>query len=418
MNTEAYIAKKILQEDKSEKKISTPIVRISIIGIAVGIAVMIATIAIVKGFQNEIRDKVMGMGAHIQITNYDNNTSEEPAPINKNQDFIPTFKKNNQYQHIQAYAFKNGLIKTQTDNEGVLLKGVDGNYNWTFLQKNLKDGRLPQFNDSAVSKDVLISTQLVKRLGLKLNNKLLIYFVTTKKDSVDNTTSFEQRIKEFNICGIYETGFDEYDKKLVIVDIKQIQKLNYWDNSQIGGFEVLVNNYNKLDIATDTLNEMIGSGLIAQSVKKTNESIFSWLDLQDINAIIVITLMTLVAAINMISALLILILERTHMIGILKALGASNSSIQEIFIYTAMRLVSKGLLWGNIIGISLCLIQKYLQPIKLSQETYYVSVVPIDLNILNILILNGITFLVCFIMLLIPSFIIAKINPIKAIRFS
>lgn len=418
MGFERFIAKRILNSGKQSKQISTPIVGIAIAGISLGLIVMIITVAIVTGFQKEIREKIIGFGAHIQITSYDNNTSQEPTPIKKEQDFIPVLKQIKGIKHVQEFAIKNGLIKTKKDNEGVLLKGIGASFDWTFINKNLVEGAAFSLNDSVASKKIVISKSISNRLDKKVNDKLLVYFITKKMDDSLGTTRYEERVKEFFISGIYNTGFDEYDKKMVFVDIAQIQKLNYWDANEIGGFEVSIDNFDAIDDITNELDELVGNGLTAQSIREVNETIFSWLDLQDVNALVVISLMILVASINMISALLILILERTNMIGILKSLGSNNRSIQKIFLFNAAYLIGKGLLWGNIIGIGLCLVQQQFGIITLPEETYYVPVVPININLVQLLLLNLGTLFACLSMLLIPSFIVSKITPIKAIRFS
>ncbi|MBI2270737.1 MAG: ABC transporter permease [Bacteroidetes bacterium] len=419
MNAEFFIAKRILSGGRQTKQISTPIVRIAVGGIALGLAVMIITIAIVTGFQNEIREKIIGFGAHIQIINYDNNTSQEPAPISRQQDFLPLLKKLPEVKHVQVFALKNGLIKTKTDNEGVLLKGIDSDFDWSFIKKNMKEGDVFKVNDNNLEKKIVISKNIAGRLDKKINDRLLIYFITQKKynDSA-GTIQYEERVKEFFISGIYSTGFDEYDKKMVFVDIAQVQKLSYWDKNQVGGFEVTIKDFNDIDKAGEAVDELVGQNLIAQTIRQVNETIFSWLDLQDVNAMIVIGLMVLVASINMISALLILILERTNMIGILKALGSTNWNIQKVFLYNAAYLIGLGLFWGNVIGLGLCLVQQYFGIITLPEETYYVPVVPINIDIVHVLLLNAGTLITCLVMLLVPSFIVSKITPVKAIRFS
>ncbi len=419
MNTELFIARRILNGDKKEKQISKPIVRIAIAGISLGLTVMILTVAIVKGFQKEIREKIIGFGSHIQVTNYDNNTSQEPTPIGRNQDFLPALKQLKGIKHIQIFAVKSGLIKTKTDNEGVLLTGVGSDFDWSFVQKNLKKGSVFHVADTGIRKEIVISEKIAKRLDKKTGDRLLIYFITQKK-ATDSSEAmvFEQRVKEFFISGIYDTGFEEYDNKKVFVDIAQLQKLNYWSKDQVGGFEIMLYNFDDLDKIGEEVDGMVGQSLAAQTIRKSNETIFSWLDLQDVNAWIVIGLMVLVASINMISALLILILERTNMIGILKALGSDNWSIQKIFLYNASYLIGKGIFWGNVIGIGLCIVQKQFGLFTLSEETYYVSVVPIHMDLIYILLLNVGTLLTCLVMLLLPSFIVSKITPVKAIRFS
>jgi lipoprotein-releasing system permease protein len=280
----------------------------------------------------------------------------------------------------------------------------------------LKAGKAFNLTDTGASKNIVISKYLADKLELKVDDKMIIYFLTKKEDSLN--IQYEQRVKVFYISGIYETGFEDIDKQLVLVDIRQIQKLNYWCNDQVGGFEIAIKDYKKIDKVGEYVNDLVGQGLVAQTVKEVNPTVFSWLDLQDLNAIIVIVLMILVAGINMISALLVLILERTNMIGILKALGAKNNSIQKIFLYNAAYLIGKGMLWGNIIGLGIALFQQYFGLFKLDQATYYVSVIPININFGTILLLNIGTLLSCLIMLIIPSFIVSKITPVKAIRFS
>jgi len=415
LNTEQFLAKRIISGSGSSNRLSRPIVRISIIGIALGLAVMILTVAIVRGFQQEVRNKLIGMGSHIQITNYDNNSSDEPHPINKNQPFLKE-QTLPEISHIQIYTIKTGIVKTKTVNEGIVLKGIGNDYDWRFISKNLKAGTVFTVSDTGLSRSIVISKFMADKLELQLNDKMVIYFLTKKKDSV--LTQYEQRAKAFYISGIYETGMEDIDKTLALVDIRQLQKINYWTPDQIGGFEMSITNYDEIDKIGEEVNELIGDGLKAETIKEINPTIFSWLELQDVNAIIVIALMILVAGINMISALLILILERTNMIGILKALGSTNTSIQKIFLYNAAYLIGKGLLWGNFIGLGLAFIQKQYGIFKLDEATYYVAVIPIDLNWMHILLLNIGTLLCCLLMLIVPSFIVSKITPVKAIRFS
>lgn len=416
MNSELFIARRIRQGDNGRSQLSRPIVRISMIGIAIGIAVMILTIGIVTGFQKVIREKLIGFGSHIQISNYDNNVSDEPQPIQVSDDLKRRLTADPEIDHLQAFATKSGIIKTKTDNEGVLLKGIGSDYDWKFIQDNLKSGSVFHVSDTGLSKSIVLSRYLADKLQLKLNDKMVVYFLTRRSDSV--STSYEQRVKTFYISGIYETGLEEIDQKLVLVDIGQIRKLNYWNNDQVGGLELTIKNYDHLDEMGMKVNEEIGQGLAAQTIKDVNPAIFSWLDLQDINALIVVVLMLVVAGINMISALLILVLERTNMIGILKALGTRNWAIQRIFLYNAAYLIGKGLLWGNVVGIGLALFQQTTHFFKLDQASYYVSVIPIQLDPWWILLLNVATIVCCMLMLLLPSFIVSRITPVKAIRFS
>jgi lipoprotein-releasing system permease protein len=279
----------------------------------------------------------------------------------------------------------------------------------------MKEGKGFTVNDSGLSKSIVISGYLASRLGLKLNDKMVIYFLTRRENS---DAGYEQRIKSFFISGIYETGYEDIDKKLVLVDINQIRKLNYWADDEVGGIEISIKSFEKLDETGEYVNELSGQGLKAKTIKELQPTVFSWLDLQDINATIVIVLMVLVAGINMISALLILILERTTMIGILKSMGASNGSIQKIFLYNAVYLIGKGMILGNLLGIGLAVFQQQTGFFKLDQSQYYVSVIPVDLNLGYIILLNIGTLMICTLMLLLPSLIISRITPVKAIRFS
>ena len=387
------------------------------LGITLGLAVMILAVAVVTGFQNEIKAKLIGFNSHIQISNYDNNVSAEPKPISKIQPFLSEIKSNPDINHISVYATKNGIIKTQTDNEGVLLKGISSDYNWDFLNKSFVEGKAFSFGDT-VSKNIIISKYLSDKLNLKLNDKMIIYFIVDRFDSVGTKLRTETTGKDFYVSGIYETGLEEIDRILVLTDIRRIQKMNGWKEDEVAGFEIAIKDYKKIDDIGYEVDKLIGQGLVALTIKQTNPSIFSWLDMMDINVIMILVMMVIVAGINMISALLILILERTNMIGILKALGANNGSVQKIFLYNAVYLIGKGLLFGNIFGIGIALIQKYFGIFTLDEKVYYISQIPINLNVMDILLLNAGTLICCVLMLVVPSFIVSKITPVKAIRFS
>ncbi len=403
---EFFISKRIITNNKGFSK---PIVNIAILGITLGLAVMILTLAIVTGFQKEIRDKVIGFGSHIQITNYDNNESFEGTAIDRNQPFLTDLNKNTSIRHIQAFATKAGIIKTKNDLQGVVVKGIGSDFDWDFFKKNILAGEPFTVSDSVKSDKILISKFHAEKLKLKLKDTIIIFFIQDQK----------QRARKFSVCGIYSTGLgDVFDQVYVIADIAHVQKLNNWEKNSIGGFEVLLNDYKKLDEATDAVNTTVGYQFLAKSIKDLNRQIFSWLDAMDINAVVVMALMALVAAINMISALLILILERTNMIGTIKALGMTNWSVRKIFLYNASYLIGRGLLWGNIVGISICILQKQFNLIPLDEATYYLSSIPINFNLLHILLLNIGTFVLCFLMLLLPSYIITFITPVKAMRFS
>jgi lipoprotein-releasing system permease protein len=393
-------------------------VRIAVGGIALGIAVMIVTMAIVTGFQNEIKNKVIGFGSHITIMKMDNNVSFEPQPIAQKQGFLPELNENPYIRHIQAFATKNGIIKTKTDNEGVVVKGVDKDYDWNFLQKNLVSGKVIAFNDSAASKEILISRSIADKLNVQVNDKLLVYFINKRKENDSSGyVQYEQRVRDFKVSGIYDTGFEELDSKTVFADIRQIRRLNYWAPDEVGGFEIEISDLSKIDAVSEQVNDAIGYEYVAQNTKESNSGIFGWLDLMDSNAIIIISLMIAVAAINMISALLILILERTNMIGLLKALGCTNGDIRAIFLHQAGRLIARGLIFGNVIGIGFCLLQNSFHWIKLDKKVYYLDAVPINFNIWHVLLLNAGTILICMLMMLLPTLVITRITPIKALRF-
>ncbi|MGP8214161.1 MAG: ABC transporter permease [Bacteroidia bacterium] len=418
MNTEFFIARRIIKGRRGRKKISRPTARIAIAGVAIGLTVMILTISIVKGFQLSIRDKVEGFNADLQISNLDNNNSYEPAPILKQQAFLADLKKFPDVKHIQVFATKNGIIKTKKENEGVILKGVSSDYDWSFIRKNMVKGDVLNLNDSVPSTDIVISRSIASALDVDIGNKLLIFFVTKTRGSDSGQFNYEQRVKTFYVKGIYHTGLEDFDRQIVFTDIAQIQNLNFWNPNQVAGFEVLSNNFDNIDSLEDNVKNIIGANLNAQSIKEINEPMFSWLRLQNTNAAIIIILMAVVSAIAMVSALIVLILENTGMIGLLKALGLRNLNIQQIFLIDGAYLIYWGMLIGNIIGISACLLQEYFKIVPLDQSTYYVPYVPIYFNWVYVLLLNIGAFFACMMMLILPSFIVSRITPVKTLRYS
>jgi lipoprotein-releasing system permease protein len=410
VNFEFFIARRIIASKDYKSSISAPIIKIAITAIALGIIMMLISIATGVGLQKKIREKVSAFNGDIIITNFDTNFSNDSQnPISKNQPFYPTFKDIDGIKHVQVTASKGGVIRTETDFEGVVVKGVGDDYDWEYFKDYLVEGKLPDFKGD-INEDILISEYLANRLHLKLGEKVTTFFLN---DEVSKTP----RSRGFKIVGIYNSGFQQFDEQFIITDIRHIQRLNKWEDDQIGAFEVFVNDFDEIaPIGNEVYNET-GSTLDTQTIRDKYASIFEWLDLFDFNIIMIIGIMILVAGINMITALLVLILERTQMIGILKALGSSDWSVRKVFLYNAMYLIGVGLFWGNIIGIGLLLIQKYGKVFKLNPDTYYVNEAPVYLNWDYILILNAGTFLLCLLMLLIPSFIISKISPVKAIRF-
>ena len=411
MNTELFIAKRIYTGNDKEK-ISKPMTNIAIIGIVLGLSVMILTIAIVTGYKKEIREKITGFGSHITITNYDSNNSLQTIPISKNQDFYPSITNIKGIEHIQIFATKVGIIKTEDNFEGVMLKGIGSDFDWSFINRNIVAGKNFSIVDSAKSDFTVISQKIASSLNLKVGDKITCYFIQQPP-----------RMRRFTISGIFNSEIEDFHK-LIFVDIGHIQKLNDWSKEQISGFEVFINDFDELENLGEKVEELTAykfdekvSMLKTRTAKQLYPQSLYWIELFDTNTIIILILMVLVAGFNMISGLLIIILERTSMIGILKALGSENWTIRKIFLYHASFLIGKGLFWGNFFGISLCLIQKYFGLVTLDPSTYYISVVPINFNFANILLINLGTLIVTVSMLIFPSVIITKISPAKAIRF-
>jgi lipoprotein-releasing system permease protein len=414
MNLELYIARRIVSSKEGNKNIARSIVSIAVVGIALGMVVMILSVAIVTGFKSEIRNKVIGFGSHITIENYDSNSSFETSPISKNQDFYPHIDTIQGIRHIQVFATKAGIIKTETDFQGILLKGVGSDFDWSFFSKNIVAGNHFAVNDSVKSNKIVISKYIASLLKLSVGDDLIMYFIQNPP-----------RFRKFKIEGLYETELEDFDKMFLICDIAHIQKLSDWSNEQISGFEILIDDYEKLDEMSEIVFKTAGTHftessnrLRVQNVKENNPQIFDWLSLSDTNVAVILTLMLIVAGFNMVSGLLILILERTKMIGILKALGTRNWSIRKIFLYNAAFLIGKGLFWGNAIGILLCLIQQNFGIFSLDPASYYVSTVPINLDVLYLIVLNIGTLIITVLMLIIPSYLITRVSPVTAIRFN
>ena len=410
MNYELFIAKRIIASKQYKSSISAPIIKIAIIAISLGIIVMMIAIATGFGLQQKIREKISGFNGHIQITNFDNNNSEiTVSPITKNQDFYPKFDNIKGINNIQIFATKGGIIRTPTDFEGIIFKGVGSDYNWSFFKEYLVEGDIPNYKEE-ISNDVLISKEISNRLNINLGDSFNILFV---KDPPTKAPW----LRVVKAVGIYSTGFQEFDENFVIADIRHIQKMNKLSDNEVGGFEVLINDFNEINVKSSEVYSETASTLNSQSIIEKYPGIFEWISLFDNNIYLIIVIMILVAGINMITALLVLILERTQMIGILKALGSANVSIRKIFLYNAAYLVLKGLFWGNIIGLSILFIQKYFGLITLNPETYYVNEAPVYIDFGYIVLLNIGTLLLCLLMLIIPTVIISKINPSSSIKF-
>ncbi len=431
MNFSFFVARQIAAS--GQQSFSRFIIRIAIVAIAISVSVMIIATALITGFKKEVSNKIFGFWGHIHITHVNINQSLlETLPIEYNPAFqkdldtleqatyigyrdwfgqeVPTLKQTKGgVKHVQVFALKPGIVKTEKELEGIILKGVDRNYDWSFIKKFMVEGDPIAFSDTMMSRDILISKQTAQRLEVNLGDRFEVHFVNP---------SGAQLQRRFNVAGIFKTGLEEYDRRFALVDIKQIQRLLQWTENEVGGFEVLVEDIDDIEALDNYIyNNILPANLTSESIRNKFWEIFEWLDLQDVNEVVILGLMAIVAIINMMTALLILILERANMIGTLKALGGSDWAIQKIFLYYAAYIIIIGLFWGNLLGIGLSLLQEYYGFIKLSEENYYLSVAPIELEFWPILLLNLGTLLITVFFLVIPSYLVTSISPVKAIRF-
>jgi lipoprotein-releasing system permease protein len=413
MNLPYFIANRLIKGRREGTSFSRPINVIAIVGIAMGLAVMILAVAILTGFKQQIREKVVGFGSHIQILNFDTNISFETTPISDTQKFIPKIKQIPGISHIEVFGIKAGIIRTDEDIQGVVLKGIGSDFDWNYFKSNMVDGTVFTVTDTGRTDKVIISKKIADMLRLKTGDSFNMLFIQDPP-----------RMRKFTISGIYETSLEEFDKMYVFCDIAHIKKLNGWRNDQVSGFEIFINDFDKLDQMTDEVRDAIGYKITEEDTKfkVTNirfrfPQIFDWLNFQDVNVIIIILLMLIVAGFNMISGLLILILEKTNMIGVLKSLGAEDLTIRRVFLYQAAYLIGKGLFWGNLIGISLAYLQLKTGIITLDPTSYYIKTVPINLELIHILLLNAGTMAAIILMLLVPSQLITRITPVKAIKY-
>jgi len=417
MNFELFISRKIIFSKGAGSSISKPIVRIAVAGVALGFAIMIIAIAIVSGFKKEIRDKVIGFGSHIQISNFGENNSYETKPIKRDKAFESELNKVQGVNHVEEFATKAGIIKSKTEIEGVVAKGVSKDYDWSYFKKHLAAGTIFSVSDTGKppqaslarggSNEILISKNIAGKLRLNAGDDLIMYFIQQPP-----------RARKFHISGLYETGLEEFDSKYIFCDIAQIRQLNDWNENQTGGYEISITDFDKLDETGKKVYNLTPSDLNARTIRELYPQIFDWLGLQDVNGVIILSLMLIVSVMNMISALLIIILERVQMIGTLKSLGAYNYSVRKIFLYVAALLIGRGLLIGNLVGLAVCFIQKQFGVLHLDQASYYISYVPIHLSLMHWLLLNVGTLLTCVVMMILPTIIITKITPLQALRFS
>jgi lipoprotein-releasing system permease protein len=415
LNFELFIARRIhFSKGDGEKKASSPAIKIAIAGVAIGLAAMILALSIVIGFKSEVRNKVVGFGSHIQITNLANNNSYQMHPVCVTPELLDALQELPGIKHAQTFATIPGIIKTDSAFQGIVLKGVGDDYDWNFFKKNLIEGNIINPKDTTIENQVIVSKLIANKLDLKIGDSFLTYFIQDEKP----------RFRKFNITGIYNTNLEEYDKLFVITDINIIRNLNKWEADEVSGIELLVKNFDDLDkIQQNVFREMMvyrdrnDNTFLSRSIKEMNPMIFNWLELLDMNVVIIMILMFAISIFTMISGLLIIILERTNMIGMLKTLGARDYSVRKVFLYVSSFLIIKGMIWGNIIALAILLLQDKFGFIKLDPETYYVSEMPIDINIFYILLINIGTLILSVLAMVGPSYIIAKISPAKSLRF-
>ena len=405
MNTEYFIAGRIAL--KSERTFSKLIVRIAIAGVMLSLAVMMLSVAIIKGFKTEIQEKVRGYIGDVRIFKFDLNNSFELSPFVPEPETINNLKKNPEVEYFQPYATKPAIISANNEVEGINFKGIDKTFNWDYIRKHLVSGTVIDFSDSTkATRQIMISQFTASRMNLKIGDNFIMYFVQDPP-----------RKRPFKIVGIYNIGVEEIDKNFVIGDLSLIRRLNNWKADEIGGIEIRIKDFSRLKQTSADIYKGLEIKLKSESVQEYFPAIFTWLSLLDVNTTVLLVLMMVVGVINMITALLIMILERTNMIGLLKSMGMTDVSIMKVFLYNAIYLVGIGLLLGNILGLGLGFIQQYTHVFKLDQSSYYLSYVPIEIHFLDVLLLNIATVVICFLVLIIPSMLVSKISPLKAIRF-
>lgn len=412
MNLELFIAKRLITGKEHKISISAPIIKIAIAAIAIGVVMMLIAIASTAGLQLKIREKVSAFNGHIQIYNYDNNSSDiSIVPVSKEQDFYPEFRNVDGIAHVQAVATKGGIIRTADTFEGMLAKGVGTDYNWEVFKEYLVEGSLPDYRGD-LNNEVLISRIKANLLNLKVGDSFFAIFLKT------NDPSKTPNNRKFKITGIYDSGFEELDRDHIFVDIRHIQRMNKWTENEVGNFEVFLEDFENIEKKSDEVYGAVLSTLDTQNIKRKYYKIFEWIGLFDFNTALIVGIMILVGGINMITALLVLILERTRMIGVLKALGAANWSVRKVFLYNASYLIALGLFWGNLIGLGIIFLQQKFRFLKFpNPEEYYIDYVPMHIGFSTILFLNAGVMFLCLLMLLIPSYAISKISPVKAIKF-
>ena len=414
MNFPLFVAKRLFFDNSDSRKVSRPAITIATAGVAIGIAVMIVSVFVVLGFKHTIRNKVIGFGSHIQVTNFMTQMSSDQYPIVMNDSMMSVIRGIAGVKHAERFAYKQGILKTDSDFLGVMLKGVGPEFDSTFIHQNLIAGSIPKFADDAAGNKIVISKNIADKLNIKLGQRVFAYFINN--DGV--------RVRRFTIAGIYQTNLNQYDEVMCFTDLYTAVKLNGWKPDQASGAEVTVNDFDKVNTVEQQFVKKVnkttdhyGETYTSQTIQDLNPQIFQWLDLLDMNVWIILALMISVAGVTMISGLLIIILERTTMIGVFKALGARNTTIRHMFLWFATFIIGRGLLIGNAVGIGFALLQKYLGIVKLNPATYYVSTVPIELNVPALLLINVLTLAVSVFVLIAPSYLISHIHPARSMRY-
>ena len=414
MNFPLFIAKRLYSDQGDKRKVSRPAIHIAVAGVAIGLAVMIISVCVVLGFKHTIRDKVIGFGSHIQVADFMTLQQMNQYPVVMNDSMIQVIKKAPGVKHVQRFAMKEGILKTDEDFLGVGFKGVGPEWDSTFIHENMVEGSIPKFDDQTSHNKILISKLMADKLRLKAGKRIFAYFI-------DNNGV---RTRRFTISGIYQTNLKKYDEVMVYADLYTVVKLNGWEEDQASGAELTVNDFNQLQTTEDYIVKNInrtvdqyGETYSSATIKELNPQIFQWLNLMDLNVWVILGLMLAVAGVTMISGLLIIILERTSMIGVMKALGARNNTIRHTFLWFAAFIIGKGLLYGNILAFAILLIQKYTGLVKLDAQTYYVSTVPVEFNWIYIIALNVATLLISVFILVAPSYLISHIHPAKSMRY-
>ena len=414
MNFPLFIAKKIYNSSDKTRRVTKPAIRIATIGVAIGLAVMIVSVSVVLGFKHTIRNKVIGFGSHITVADFMSLQNSELYPITINDSLLKALYKIQGVKHVQRFAYTQGILKTDDDFLGVTLKGVGPEFDSTFIHNNMVAGSFPKFSDNSNQQKIILSKTIADKLKMKVGQKIFAYFVNEQG----------VRTRKFTVCGIYETNLKQFDSQICMTDLYTVNKLNGWEPDQYSGAELEVKDFNLLDnTAFNVLGHVknkvdkYGSTYSSATVIEQNPQIFSWLDLMDLNVWIILALMISVAGVTMISGLLIIILERTQMIGLMKAIGTRNRQIRHVFLWFATFIIGKGLIIGNVVGIGLILLQQYTGLFKLDPQTYYVSTVPVEINIPLIIALNLSTLLICVFVLIAPSYFVSHINPAKSMYY-